>query len=150
MVRCKVMIEKYIWVVLQQITPLHNLPQIQMSEKSPLKNRRNEYVNVSVLRVHHDEIQKYLDDNEGGFIGKFYDKSAIEKLYRLIKRNTPFNLLSTETLIKNGWERLGSSTYKRESNVIMYTGVYWYCNGEQLTPDNFREYIGNKMNFKNK
>ena len=116
-----------------------------MSETTTEKRNHKDYITVTVLRVTHSEIKKYLEEeSEGGDIGKFYDKAAADRLHKLKTRNTPFDLISTDTFLKAGWEKHGSSTYKRGESVAMFTGTYWYCDGVQLTKDNWYEKIGDK------
>ncbi len=114
-----------------------------MSEKTT--NNNPDYIRIAVLRTTHYEIKNFLQEQgDGGDIGKFYDKAAADRLHRLRIRNTPFDLISTETFIKAGWEKTGSSTYKRGESICMYTGTFWYCDGIQLTKDNWYEKIGDK------
>jgi hypothetical protein len=118
-----------------------------MSEK-PIQ-QPSEYITVSVRRINHTEIKKYLEEiGDGTDIGKFYDKAAIDRLHKLKIRNTPFDLISTDTFLKAGWEKTGSSTYKRGEQVAMYTGTWWYVDGTQLTKDNWYEHIGDKTKAK--
>lgn len=119
-----------------------------MSEKKPLKSRREEFVNISVLRINHDEIQKYLDEEDGGFIGRFYDKAAMEKLKRLKEKDGLFSKFNTQTLLSNGWRKDGSSSYKRGADIVIYTGIHWLHNGEKLTEDNYIDKIYDKSKAK--
>lgn len=118
-----------------------------MSEKTT--NNNPDYIRIAVLRTTHFEIKKYLEEQgDGGDIGKFFDKAALDRLHRLKIRNTPFDLISTDTFLKAGWKKTGSSTYQRDESVCMYTGTFWYCDGVQLTKDNWYEKIGDKTKAK--
>ena len=115
-----------------------------MSGKPTSKNEKTVHVSEST----HTEVKKYLEeDGNGGDIGKFYDKAAIDRLHKLKTRNTPFDLISSETFIKAGWEKVGNS-YKRENSIAMFTGTHWFCDGVQLTKDNWYEKIGDKTKAK--
>jgi hypothetical protein len=119
-----------------------------MSETTASKRNPQDYITVTVLRSCHEEIKKYLSqEGHGGDIGKFYDKAATERLHKLKTRNTPFDLISSETFIKAGWEKIGNS-YKRGESIAMYTGTFWFCDGIQLTKDNWYEKIGDKTKAK--
>ena len=124
---------------------MQNPPPIFMTTASSEKRNPKDYINITVVRSNHEQIKNYLDEEGvGGDIGKFYDKAAMDRLQRLKIRNTPFDLISTETFLKAGWEKSGSSTYKRGESTCMYTGTFWYCDGVQLTKDNWYEKIGDK------
>jgi hypothetical protein len=113
-----------------------------MSEKTT--NNNPDYIRIAVLRTTHSEIKNYLQEQgDGGDIGKFYDKAASDRLHKVKSRNTPFDLISTETFLKAGWEKVGNS-YKRGNSVAMFTGTFWFCDGVQLTKDNWYEKIGDK------
>jgi hypothetical protein len=110
-----------------------------MSEKPTPKKEKTIHISEST----HNEAKKLTDEN-GWNLGVFCDKAISEKVTRVKVRNTPFDLINTDTFLKAGWEKTGSSTYKRGSQIAMFTGTYWYCDGVQLTKDNWHQYIGDK------
>lgn len=119
-----------------------------MNQEKP-KRTPQEYINVSVPRNNYFRIKEFLEKHfEGASIAKFYDNGAMDRMFRIEKRNTPFDLISTDTFLKAGWEKIGSSTYRRGDSIAMYTGTFWYCDGVQLTKDNWYEKIGDKTKLK--
>lgn len=119
-----------------------------MQDKKPLRNSQD-YINVSVDRKNHNEIQEYLSKEcDGASIGKFYDKAAMERLQRLKEKNSLFSKFNTMTLLSNGWKKDGSSSYKRGNDIVVYTGIHWLFNGEKLTEDNYIDKIYDKSKAK--
>jgi len=117
--------------------------------KSNNKSYSEKYITITIHRDSHKEVKDFLDDRaEGGAIASFYMKAASHLLAKLRARESQFELLNTTILLRYGWEKSGSSTYKRGNDVVMYTGAIWYYNGEQLTKDNYIEKIGDKISAK--
>lgn len=119
-----------------------------MIEPKP-KRKKEDYINVSVPRNNYLQIKDFLEKYfEGASIAKFYDNGAMERMYRIQKRNTPIDLLSGSKLLSLGWAQISNATYQKEKNIIMYSGTYWFFNGEQITPENYHEKLGNKTKAK--
>jgi len=114
--------------------------KIKMPEPQKPKRNNADYTNVCVHKNNLQEVKNYLEEQDEFHIGKFYEKAAIERLARL-RSNSGINLLSTTTLLQNGWAKTGSSTYKREGCTILYNGVNWFLDGELLTEQNYKEKI---------
>lgn len=103
------------------------------------------YITVKVLRVNHAEIKKYLQEiGNGDDIGKFYDKAGLEKLKTLKDRNSLWGRFNTQTLLSNGFKKIGSSSYQRGEDVVNYTGVYWYYNDILMNENNYEKLIYDK------
>lgn len=113
------------------------------------KREKEDYINVSVLRINQIRIKEFLDKYfEGAPVGAFYDKAALERMYRIEQRNTPIDILSGDKLVNMGWEKISNATYKKEESVIMYSGTRWFIDGEQITPENYHIKLGNKLKTK--
>ena len=114
-----------------------------MNQEKP-KRSPKEYINVSVDRTNYFRIKEFLEKYfEGASIAKFYDKGAMERMYRIDKRNTPIDILSGGKLESMGWAKIANATYKKEEDVIMYSGTYWFFNGDQITPENYNSKFSN-------
>ncbi len=108
-----------------------------MSEK-PTSNKDK---TVHVSETCHSAVKKYLEEEGvGSDIGKFYEKAAMMELARR-KKHPPFEKLNSNFLIDNGWEKVGSSSYKKENDTIRFNGVIWYWNGLVITEENYIELI---------
>ena len=115
-----------------------------MTTTNAANRESKDFITVTVPRTNYLLIKAFLDKYfEGASIAKFYDKGAMERMYRIEKRNTPTDLLNTDTLIKFGWEKTANATYKKGESIIMYTGTYWFIDGEQITPENYHSKLGN-------
>lgn len=120
-----------------------------MSNSNKPKRISSDFTNVCVRKSIVNEIKEYFESlNEKYHLGDFFEKGAAERLYRIKKRNTPLDLLSDTVLIKEGWVKIGNATYQRDSDTIMYSGTFWYHNGEQLTAETVMNKVGNKLNAK--
>lgn len=101
---------------------------------------------IKIPEDHYNEVKAHLDKEcYNGSIDIFYDRSGIKELYYRQKRNTPLDILSSNKLEKTGWVKVSNSTYKKGDSIIMYSGTYWYIDGEQITPENYHLKLGNKL-----
>jgi len=106
--------------------------------------RKVTHITVAIEKSNHAAVKKHIkQEGLGGDIGKFYAVAATEKLSRL-KNQSLFSRLSSDYFAQNGWERIGGSSYGRGNFVVHYDGVYWFCNGELLTEDNYQEKLNTK------
>jgi hypothetical protein len=100
---------------------------------------------IHISEEAHAIITEFLKlEGEGRWIGKFIENAALHEVESLKKKKGLFQYLSSYTLISNGFKKDGNSCYKRGGDIVKYDGVYWYCNGEKLTEENYEEKIFDK------
>jgi len=96
---------------------------------------------IHISKSTHDKAKKITKDN-GWNLGAFCDKAILKEVNSSTK--TPLELLNTNYLLANGWEKKDGAYFDGNGNCIQYTGTYWLFNDIRITEDNFEEKLNTK------